>query len=178
MSLNKSQEIVSLYLNGMSIPEVSETVCKAKSTVRYHLKKAGVLRTRAQGIRLAEKSGKIPHGANKGRKFDRSWKENIAAGRAAWAMKCAKGTYINGQGYQEYTRGEHKGRSVHIVAMEARIGRMLLEDECVHHVDGNKLNNNENNLALLTKSGHMRLHRFEETLSGITREREENGRFC
>lgn len=32
---------------------------------------------------------------------------------------------------------------------------------CVHHVDGDKKNNNVNNLALLSTSAHMRLHALE-----------------
>lgn len=36
----------------------------------------------------------------------------------------------------------------------------------------------DDNLALMTKSGHIRLHRREDALSGKHRERDGNGRFC
>jgi hypothetical protein len=61
--------------------------------------------------------------------------------------------------------------------MEARIGRRLLPDEVVHHIDGERANNNQNNLALMTRSAHTRLHRFEEAMAGNVRERNKNGRF-
>ena len=49
----------------------------------------------------------------------------------------------------------------HQIVMENFIGRELNENEVVHHIDGNKLNNNINNLALMDKSAHTRLHSIE-----------------
>lgn len=48
-----------------------------------------------------------------------------------------------------------------------------INDENIHHIDGNKSNNLDNNLALVTVSGHMRLHRILDELSGKIRERNE-----
>lgn len=64
-----------------------------------------------------------------------------------------------------------------MVIIEKRIGRKLFKDECVHHIDGNKTNNLENNLCLMTISGHMRLHRILDKLSGNESERNKDGRF-
>lgn len=52
-------------------------------------------------------------------------------------------------------------KRTHQIVMENYIGRELREDEVVHHIDGNKLNNNINNLALMDKSAHSRLHSIE-----------------
>jgi hypothetical protein len=60
--------------------------------------------------------------------------------------------------------------------MESRLGRPLREDEQVHHIDRDRSNNSDDNLALVTRAGHGRLHRFEDSLSGIERKR-ANGRF-
>lgn len=54
----------------------------------------------------------------------------------------------------------------HIYLMEEKIGRKLNKDECVHHIDGCRSNNNIDNLMLLTKSEHSRLHRLQDIKEG------------
>lgn len=61
--------------------------------------------------------------------------------------------------------------------MEVAIGRRLVSGECVHHIDGDKTNNEVSNLQLLTLSEHASLHRLEEISMGKHRERDKNGRF-
>ena len=46
----------------------------------------------------------------------------------------------------------------HRLMMEAHIGRYLTPDEVVHHKDGDKQNNQIENLELMSKSEHARLH--------------------
>jgi hypothetical protein len=43
--------------------------------------------------------------------------------------------------------------------MECKIGRYLTEEECVHHIDGNKANNDPENLMLFNNnSEHIKYH--------------------
>ena len=49
----------------------------------------------------------------------------------------------------------------HRLIMENHIGRCLKKDECVHHKDHNKYNNNIENLELMLESDHRRLHFLE-----------------
>ncbi len=42
--------------------------------------------------------------------------------------------------------------------MEKRLGRKLKRSEVVHHKDGNGLNNNLNNLEIMSIGDHMRHH--------------------
>jgi hypothetical protein len=46
----------------------------------------------------------------------------------------------------------------HRVIMENKIGRLLLNNEIVHHKNGNKKDNTEDNLELMTKSQHNIFH--------------------
>jgi len=156
---------IALYQSGKSISQIAAETSTPLSTVRFRLKAAGVLRARADGVRLAATDGRLGGGLRgKQRVFSPSHKQAIRESRIAWGIANARGTRVTSSGYGEYTRGPHKGRRIHDVAMEARIGRRLLADEVVHHIDGDKLNNNINNLALLTISGHTRLHRREKRL--------------
>lgn len=46
----------------------------------------------------------------------------------------------------------------HRFIAERILGRKLTRDEVVHHIDGNIRNNAENNLAVMTRSEHARIH--------------------
>ncbi len=52
-----------------------------------------------------------------------------------------------------------KTKQVHRIVMEEHLGRKLRKEEVVHHIDGNKSNNDINNLMLFpTKSVHTKYH--------------------
>lgn len=169
------EHLADMYRRGQSIPQISGRTGINRSRVRLELLKAGVkLRSRKEALAIREGLGVSAKG--KSREFTPEWKANIAKARQAWADKNAVGISIKPSGYVEFTRGEHKGRSEHVCAMEERLGRRLLPDEVVHHIDRDRTNNSIDNLALVTRSGHARLHRFEDNLEGIERKR-INGRF-
>lgn len=46
----------------------------------------------------------------------------------------------------------------HRLIMEEHIGRKLLHDEVVHHIDGNGKNNDINNLVIMNESEHHSIH--------------------
>lgn len=162
-SVNK---VISMYLDDMmSIPMISAALSVPKSRVRKILIDADVeMRTRADGVRL-RKDVLGKHLIGRRREFTPEWKENIRLSALKRGEETAAGISQKASGYIQITRGEHKHRSQHVVIMEQRLGRHLLPDECVHHIDGNKSNNNISNLALLTVSGHTRLHRREQRIA-------------
>ncbi len=51
---------------------------------------------------------------------------------------------------------------LHRLIMEAKLGRRLRPDEIVHHIDGNKMNNHPDNLAITNRSEHAKIHRDDE----------------
>jgi hypothetical protein len=53
---------------------------------------------------------------------------------------------------------EGKKRALHRVIVERREGRLLRSNEVVHHVDLNPLNNAPENLVILGRREHTRLH--------------------
>lgn len=59
---------------------------------------------------------------------------------------------------------------LHRVVMENHLGRLLLPEEVVHHIDENKFNNSIENLRILSKVEHAKLHQIghERTYKSFT----------
>lgn len=73
---------------------------------------------------------------------------------------CKGGGYMYARTLPIHPNANSKGLyPLHRVLMENIIGRLLLRNEIVHHKDGNKENNNNDNLELMTVSNHSRHHR-------------------
>lgn len=167
--------IVELYKQNNSIPEVAAVVCKSLSTVRYHLHKAGVLRSRGDGVRVAAQKGLLCHMKGRKRIFTDEHKKAIRDSRKIWGIKNAVGFSIKPSGYCEVTVGVNKGRRVHDVIMEAIMGRTLEPEEIVHHIDGNTTNNDPRNLKIMNQGDHLRHHRKQDM---HLRMRDKIGRFA
>ena len=82
-----------------------------------------------------------------------SGKEKGARGRFGKKHWNWKGGHVNGQGYKiVYDNG--KRRVEHRVVAEKVLGRSLKKDEVVHHIDGNRANNSEDNLIVMKRAEH------------------------
>ena len=68
--------------------------------------------------------------------------------------------YINKDGYLQFTNGKHRGKLYHRVIYEKFVGN-IPEDCVVHHIDGNKLNNDILNLEVMSFEEHSRMHKNE-----------------
>ena len=60
-------------------------------------------------------------------------------------------------GYIQITSGPYKGKLLHRLIYEEIYGS-IPEGFSIHHIDGDKTNNNPGNLMLLSKSNHHKLH--------------------
>lgn len=70
-----------------------------------------------------------------------------------------KHIWINHEGYAVDTSNRSKKMYVHRKVMEEHLGRKLTSEEIVHHIDGNKLNNDISNLELTNRRDHINHHR-------------------
>lgn len=142
----------------LSSKDIGRALGVNHGTVCKWLHQAGIaVRSAGQGSRdFAWKN------QGKSRTFTDEWKAKLSAAGKHWGEANAKGVCHKAGGYVEYTRGPHKGRSVHVVLMEEHIGRKLHPDEVVHHIDRNRQNNDISNLRLMTRNEHTRLHRLED----------------
>ena len=62
-------------------------------------------------------------------------------------------------GHYRAIRVSGKKIDEHRHIMEEKLGRKLLPTEVVHQIDGNKLNNDPDNLQIMTRAEHARLHK-------------------
>lgn len=148
-------DLYKLYKSGKSITQVSDIIGLSKSTVRLRLKDAGILRSRADAVRLAAKNGRLGSGNRcKKRVFTKKWADNISKAK----LGRGKGWSLKPNGYIAITMGENKGRSEHCVIAEDHIGRRLMANECIHHINGCRSDNRIENLQVMTRSDHMALH--------------------
>lgn len=159
-------DAASLYASGLSTRQVAIALGLNMSAARKAIIAGGV-KMRSTGFLTEEGKASIQKSgrARKGIKRTAEQCATIAKARKLWGEENSVGTSVKPNGYVEFTRGPNKFRSVHVVLMEERIGRALIDDEIVHHIDGDKSNNNINNLALMTRSAHARLHRREQRIS-------------
>lgn len=68
------------------------------------------------------------------------------------------GRRLHSQGYVILSGGRH-GRYEHRVIAEQKLGRPLLENEHIHHINGVKTDNRPENIAIVTLFTHMHNHR-------------------
>ncbi len=152
-----------LYIQELqSIPVISKELGISQSTIRARLKECGLLRSRVEAIRIARDQGRLGGGLRgKTRKFTAEWRARLSEAKRLKADKTAAGVSHKTDGYTQVTRGQNKGRGLHVVIKEAEIGRRILPNEVVHHKDEDKQNNDPSNLVLMTRAEHTRHHRRE-----------------
>lgn len=72
---------------------------------------------------------------------------------------CKGGGYVYCRTDPPHPKRNAKGLyPLHRVILANKLGRDLLTDEIAHHKDGNKYNNDSENIILITRSYHSKIH--------------------
>jgi len=150
-----ADELRRMYEQAGSCSELARWLNIPQPTLRYRLVKAGIdLKTGFRSPKKVRHYGTDHY----------NWKG---------------GTYIHSSNYiLEYTPDHpdaksHKGYVMqHRLVMERSLGRYLLPNELVHHINGDKQDNRLENLELMTQSTHAKHHKA----AGMT-PRDKKGRF-
>jgi len=61
-------------------------------------------------------------------------------------------------GLYDKNNNKHKNIKIHVLMYETFYNYKLKKNECIHHIDKNKINNILENFQLMTKSEHSKLH--------------------
>lgn len=91
------------------------------------------------------------------RKLSELGKRQVGSNNPTWKGGKSK----NKEGYI-VVRVDNKYVKEHRLVMESHLGRLLKSDEHIHHIDGNRENNNLNNLRVVSNSEHLRIEWTEE----------------
>lgn len=81
-------------------------------------------------------------------------KENCRNAVGQHARNWKGGRHIDGDGYVRVTIAPRTRKPEHILIVETRLGRRLLSDELVHHKNGIRSDNRDDNLELRVKAKH------------------------
>ena len=104
------------------------------------------------GKKKIKRDGRFPPGQvpwNKGKRMVSSqWRGGLTKERRGYIHKII--------GYRDDGTAIYRG--LHRIVMEEYLGRPLLQTEHIHHIDGNRSNNDVKNLELITPKKHNNIH--------------------
>lgn len=76
----------------------------------------------------------------------------------------SKKIYTDKKGYPRF---KDNGKLVHKAVAEKKVGGKIFPDRVVHHLDGDKTNFSRDNLVVMSRSEHSKLHYHEKKTNEI-----------
>lgn len=91
-------------------------------------------------------------------KPDAKYCSNYCRQKSSWALGLTLRADVQRDRGEGKTYRKIHGRHEHRLLMERELGRPLLPNEVIHHIDHNKRNNQLSNLRVMTRAAHTRMH--------------------
>lgn len=118
----------------------------------------------------AKRIGKVVKCKNCGKEFYTTRNE-LCSKKCAYEYKSKISNhklYMENGYLVKFKNGYNKkgNAKLHRLIMEEHLGRKLKSSEVIHHIDGNKLNNDISNLKVMTRGEHSKLHRKQDLENG------------
>ena len=166
MSIPEKDELERLYASGYSMKEIGIILNMAVGKIHKYFGIYGIEPREPINEITKEKISR----ANKGKVHRKDFHMSEETKRKLSEAKSQKGIGHKKQrcdGYialyfPDHPKSNRDGYIMeHVLIMECFIGRWIKDDEVVHHKNRNRQDNRIENLQLLTKSEHARLHALE-----------------
>ena len=160
--------------DGKSLRMIEKDVGISRRTIVKFLKMNGIhVPTREESAKQTWKNHKHPRLGKKGKicpvygrkmsaetrkKMEPIWEKSANDRRLGRKLHRLGYVLVYSPGHHEADRGGYVLE--HRLLMEKHLGRELTEDEIVHHKNGIKTDNRVENLMILSRAEHARLHMF------------------